>query len=117
MLTFLTCPAHWARFPGAVPCARLDLAEQLTGIDSLKLGELPDPVPGAGQALVRVHGAAVGARDAGFLAGAFPGIAVPFVPGQEVAGVVRHRSAQRKDGQPGTEVGRVDVQIELVVPG
>ena len=67
---------------------RAALARQLTGIDSVELGELPDPVPAAGQALIRVHGAGVGPWDVGFLGGGFPGLALPFVPGQEVAGVV-----------------------------
>jgi NADPH:quinone reductase-like Zn-dependent oxidoreductase len=67
---------------------RAVLAQQLSGIDSVELGELPDPVPAAGQALIRVHGAGVGPWDVGFLGGGFPGIALPFVPGQEVAGVV-----------------------------
>ena len=67
---------------------RAALAEELGGIGSVKLGELPDPVPAAGQALVRVHGAGVGPWDIGFLGGGLPGIALPFVPGQEVAGVV-----------------------------
>jgi NADPH2:quinone reductase len=67
---------------------RVALAQQLGGIGSVKLSELPDPVPAAGQALVRVHGAGVGPWDVGFLGGGFPGIALPFVPGQEVAGVV-----------------------------
>ena len=67
---------------------RAALARQLTGIDSIELGELPDPVPAAGQALVRVHGAGVGPWDVGFLGGGFPGLPLPFVPGQEVAGVV-----------------------------
>jgi len=67
---------------------RAALARQLTGIDSVELGELPDPVPAAGQALVRVHGAGVGPWDVGFLGGGFPGLPLPFVPGQEVAGVV-----------------------------
>jgi NADPH:quinone reductase len=67
---------------------RAALARQLSGIDSVELGELPDPVPAAGQALIRVHGAGVGPWDVGFLSGGFPGLALPFVPGQEVAGVV-----------------------------
>ncbi len=67
---------------------RAALAQQLSGIDGVELGELPDPVPAAGQALIRVHGAGVGPWDVGFLGGGFPGLALPFVPGQEVAGVV-----------------------------
>ena len=67
---------------------RAALAQQLSGIDSVELGELPDPVPAAGQALIRVHGAGVGPWDVGFLGGGFPGLPLPFVPGQEVAGVV-----------------------------
>jgi NADPH:quinone reductase len=67
---------------------RVALARKLDGIDSVELGELPDPVPAAGQALIRVYGAGVGMWDVGFVNGGFPGIALPFVPGQEVAGVV-----------------------------
>jgi NADPH:quinone reductase len=67
---------------------RAALARQLSGIDSVELGELPDPVPAVGQALIRIHGAGVGPWDVGFLSGGFPGLALPFVPGQEVAGVV-----------------------------
>ena len=67
---------------------RVALARKLDGIDSVELGELLDPEPAAGQALVRVHGAGVGLWDVGFLGGGFPGVALPFVPGQEIAGVV-----------------------------
>lgn len=67
---------------------RAALARQLSGIDTVELGELPDPAPAAGQALIRVHGAGVGPWDVGFLGGGFPGLALPFVPGQEVAGAV-----------------------------
>jgi len=67
---------------------RVALSRKLDGIDSVELGELPNPEPAAGQALVRVRSAGVGLWDVGFLGGGFPGIALPFVPGQEIAGVV-----------------------------
>jgi len=67
---------------------RVALAQQFDGIDSVELAELPPPAPAAGQVLVRVHGAGAGPWDVGFLRGGFPGVGLPFVPGQEVAGVV-----------------------------
>ena len=67
---------------------RVALSEELGGIDGVELGERPDPAPAAGQVLVRVDGAGVSSWDVGFLSGGFPGLALPFVPGQEVAGVV-----------------------------
>jgi NADPH2:quinone reductase len=67
---------------------RVALAMELGGIDSLQLGDQPDPAPAAGQALIKVHGAGIGPWDVGFLSGGFPGLALPFVPGQEIAGVV-----------------------------
>jgi len=82
---------------------RAALAQQLSGIDSVELGELPDPVPAAGQALIRVHGAGVGPWDVGFLSGGFQGLALPFVPGQEVAGVVE-AVGDKAGVQPGERV-------------
>jgi NADPH:quinone reductase-like Zn-dependent oxidoreductase len=64
------------------------MVRQWDGIGSVELGEQPDPAPAAGQALIRVHGVGVGPWDVGFLGGGFPGVALPFVPGQEVAGIV-----------------------------
>jgi NADPH:quinone reductase-like Zn-dependent oxidoreductase len=82
---------------------RAALAQQLSGIGSVELGELPDPVPAAGQALIRVHGAGVGPWDVGFLSGGFSGLTLPFVPGQEVAGVVE-AVGDGADVQPGERV-------------
>lgn len=79
------------------------LAEKLRGIDSVQLGERPDPAPAVGQALIRVHAAGVGPWDIGFLSGGFPGIALPFVPGQEVAGIVE-AAGEDADVQPGDRV-------------
>jgi len=82
---------------------RVALAESLSGVDGVKLGELPDPAPAAGEALIKVHGAGVGPWDVGFLSGGFPGIALPFVPGQEVAGVVE-AAGEGAGVQPGDRV-------------
>jgi NADPH:quinone reductase-like Zn-dependent oxidoreductase len=82
---------------------RAALAEEFGGIDRVQLSERPEPVTGAGQVLVRVRAAGVGPWDVGLLGGGFPGVALPFVPGQEVAGVVEAAS----DGagvQPGDHV-------------
>ena len=82
---------------------RAALARQLSGIGSVELADLPDPAPAAGQVLIRVHGAGVGPWDVGFLGGGFPGLALPFVPGQEVAGVVE-AVGEGADVQPGERV-------------
>jgi NADPH:quinone reductase len=82
---------------------RVALAENLRGIDSVELREQPDPTPAAGRALIRVYGAGVGPWDVGFLSGGFPEIALPFVPGQEVAGLVE-ASGDGAGVQPGDQV-------------
>jgi NADPH2:quinone reductase len=67
---------------------RAALTDEFNGIDGVRLAERPDPVPAADQVVIRVRAAGVGPWDVGFLSGGFPGVALPFVPGQEVAGVV-----------------------------
>ncbi len=64
------------------------IARELGGIDSVQLADRPIPAPGPGQVLVRVHCAGVGPWDVGMLSSGFPGMSTPFVPGQEIAGVV-----------------------------
>jgi NADPH:quinone reductase len=82
---------------------RVAIARQLGGIDDLELGELPEPTPAAGQVLIRVHGAGVGPWDVGFVSGVFPGVTAPFVPGQEIAGVVE-AALGAADVEPGERV-------------
>lgn len=57
--------------------------------EGLELAELPDPVPGPGEILVRVRAAAVNFADALVIANAYQvSVELPFVPGSELAGEV-----------------------------
>lgn len=59
------------------------------GPDLIEIGELPDPVPGPGEVLVRVRAAGVGPWDLAVAAGAFgPQGGFPLVLGADVAGEV-----------------------------
>jgi NADPH:quinone reductase-like Zn-dependent oxidoreductase len=61
------------------------------GPDVLRLEEVPDPVPGPGEVLVRLHAASVVPADwkvrAGLLRHLFP-VSLPKIPGRDGAGVV-----------------------------
>ncbi|ORJ52578.1 NADPH:quinone oxidoreductase family protein [Mycobacterium simiae] len=57
--------------------------------ESLELDDVPEPVPGPGQLLVRVRAAAVNFPDVLFIAGKYQvKIPPPFIPGNEMAGEV-----------------------------
>ncbi len=57
--------------------------------EDLVLDELPDPTPGPGQAVVRVHAAAVNFPDVLLIAGKYQiKVPPPFSPGSELAGEV-----------------------------
>jgi NADPH2:quinone reductase len=57
--------------------------------EGLVIDDLPDPVPGPGQLLVRVHAAEVNLPDVILIAGKYQiTIPVPFIPGSELAGEV-----------------------------
>jgi NADPH2:quinone reductase len=57
--------------------------------EDLVVDDVPDPVPGPGQLVVRVHAAAVNFPDVLLIAGKYQvKIPVPFVPGSELAGEV-----------------------------
>lgn len=65
------------------------VCESLDGLQSLKLGQMPDPVVAAGQILVDVHAASVSFMDCLLVAGKYQmRPQTPFVPGTDAAGVV-----------------------------
>ena len=80
------------------------ICDDYGGIDSLRVGELPDPSPGPGSVLLKVEAAAVSFADTLMVAGLYqfrpdP----PFAPGYEVAGTVI--VANQADGlSPGDRV-------------
>src|SRR5579872_6521106 len=54
----------------------------------LRLEEVPDPVPSAGQVVVRLRAAALNHRDLFICQGQYAGLRFPIIPGADGAGVV-----------------------------
>ena len=57
-------------------------------VDVMRWVELPDPVPGPGELLVRVHASGINFAETRMRAGTYSGQPLPFVMGMESAGVV-----------------------------
>ncbi len=67
----------------------------LDGPSAVEVGEVPDPVPGEGQVLIEVAAAGVSFPEVLLTRGAYQvKPPLPFVPGSEVAGVVRSAPAE-----------------------
>src|SRR6266481_4999641 len=54
----------------------------------LRPAELPDPKPGAGQVLVKVHACAICRTDLHVVDGELPDAKLPLIPGHEIVGTV-----------------------------
>ncbi len=61
---------------------------ELGGPDKLTFEQVPDPTPGAGEAVVRVRAAALNHRDAWITHGLYAGIRLPIILGSDGAGEV-----------------------------
>jgi NADPH:quinone reductase-like Zn-dependent oxidoreductase len=69
------------------------------GAEVLEYGQLPDPVPAAGEALVAIHAASVNAADWKMRAGQYgAAVAFPHVPGRDFSGVVAEGAGDFKPG-------------------
>jgi len=77
--------------------------EHTGGPEVLQVAELPTPQPKAAEALIRVSVAGVNSIDGHFRDGSFR-TPVPFIPGQEGAGVVESVGTQVKTAKPGDRV-------------
>ena len=75
------------------------------GPEVLQYGDLPDPVPGAGEVVVDIHAASVNAADWKMRAGQYSaGIAFPHVPGRDFSGVVAALGEGAQDFKAGDAV-------------
>ncbi|MBK5187296.1 MAG: quinone oxidoreductase [Gemmatimonadaceae bacterium] len=79
------------------------------GPEVLEYGELPDPAPGPGEALVRVRIAGVNFTDVYQRTGAYPG-ALPFTPGVEGVGTIEKLGSGVTSVQVGDRVGWVMIK-------
>lgn len=65
------------------------ICNEYTGIDSLTVGELPEPEPAPGSVLIEVKAAAVNFADSLMVAGLYQmKPELPFAPGSEVSGII-----------------------------
>lgn len=76
-------------------------AIHLTGPNEITVADIPNPEPASGEAVVRLHAAALNHRDLWIKLGQYAGIAWPVLPGSDGAGVIE---AIKGDGQ-GCAVG------------
>ena len=79
------------------------------GPEVLEYGELPDPVAGPGEALVRVRVAGVNFTDVYQRAGTYPG-PLPFIPGVEGVGIVEKLGSGVTEVKVGDRVGWVMIK-------
>jgi NADPH2:quinone reductase len=96
------------------------------GPEVLVLEEVPDPVPGRGEVLVRLDAAGVNMIDVQQRSGAYAGVELPYTPGTEGAGKVvavgpdvddvAHGARVAFAGVPGAYAELVTVPADRAVP-
>lgn len=79
------------------------------GVEYVRLAEAADPVPGAGEMLIRTEGATINLADLGIVTGAAvprfpPGTAAPYTPGWDLAGRVVSRGGGTDPALAGARV-------------
>ncbi len=84
------------------------LVDQPGGPEAMRLGELPTPAPGPGEALIELAAIGVNYLDVYHRSGVYPIAARPFVPGSEGAGTVRALGADVATLKVGDRVAYAD---------
>ena len=84
---------------------RAIVVREFGGPEAMKLEEVADPVPGAGQVLVRIHAVGVNPYDTYMLSGNYATKPpLPYTPGADAAGVVEAGGAGVTDLPTGSRV-------------
>jgi len=75
------------------------------GPEVLEYGELPDPLPAAGEIVVDVHAASVNAADWKMRSGSYPAkVPMPHIPGRDFSGIVAALGEGARDFKVGDAV-------------
>ncbi len=87
------------------------------GPEHLKIVELPDPVPGAGEVIVRVRACSLNYRDLAVMRGAYGGnVKPPLIPLSDGAGEVMEVGPGVTRVKPGDKVAAIFMQGWLEGP-
>lgn len=91
------------------------------GIDQMKAGERPVPVPGPGQVLLKMRAVSLNSRDLGVIGGFYnPGLKLPFIPVSDGVGEVVALGEQASRFKIGDRVNGIFLQKwisgELTLP-
>ena len=86
------------------------VVREFGGPEALVVADVPELVPAPGEVVVDLRAAALNRRDLRVVAGGWPGVSAPLVPGSDGAGVVRalgpasagSRRATRSSSSPGS---------------
>jgi NADPH2:quinone reductase len=94
------------------------LIDGMDGIDRLRLGEVPDPTPGPGEAVLRVRYAALNPADAYLAAGQYPAKpALPHILGRDGVGEVVAVGDGVRDLKPGDVRIILRCEVGVNLPG
>ena len=80
------------------------VVREFGGPEAPALEERPELVPGPGEVVIDLRAAALNRRDLRVIAGGWPGVSAPLVPGSDGAGVVRSLGAGVSGLAEGDEV-------------
>src|SRR5690349_25013380 len=82
------------------------LMDSYSGVDKLRLGEVPDPHPGAGEIVLRMHFAGLNPADAFLAKAQYPAKPpLPHILGRDGVGEVVSTGSGVSNVQPGETVG------------